>query len=874
MKPTKKSSRRASALQSTLRVTLISLSAALLALPAAPARNQIQQKPSGGGIALQTAHRRAAVSVSSASSKRRTPRKSACIEISASHQRVSGREIAGFSARQMQTGQEENLTPPAGLKPIEEEAWLAMARRQGPSGGMGLESFYPARYGEPFIVKSEGVRVAVRPVGGTDAAARIDNGQVIYHEAYPETDSVHAVGSGRSEEFLFMQSECAPREFAYEISELSAGTRVELINGEVFFTNKSGHGVKIEAPWLVESNGARRTDAVHWELDRAQRGTGPQRLRLVVAAGLRYPVMIDPSWTPTGSMGTARFAHTATLLPNGKVLVAAGTFRLTGAELYDPGTGTWTATGSLNTAHTEHTATLLRNGKVLVAGGFNGSDPTNIAELYDPGTGTWTATGSMGTARERHTATLLPNGKVLVAGGHNNNGILSSAELYDPGTGTWTATGSMGTDREVHTATLLPNGKVLVAGGYNGSSLSSAELYDPGTGTWTATGSMGTARDRHTATLLPNGKVLVAGGAGSGGDLSSAELYDPASGTWTATGSMGNAREDHTATLLPNGKVLVAGGADSSGSLSSAELYDPGTGTWTATGSLNDAREDHTATLLPNGKVLVAGGFGTSSILSSAELYDPASGTWTATGSMGTARERHTATLLPNGKVLVAGGSDSSGSLSSAELYDPAAATWTTTGSLGSARYFHTATLLPNGKVLVAGGVGGGSSAELYDPGLGFDSSWQPLLTTVSPPILPSGSELTASGSRFKGISEASGGNDFQNSSSNYPIVQLLSLANEQTLFLLVDVTTGWSDTSFTSTPITLMTSNSSGFPIGYALVTVFTNGIPSQSMFVLASNASPTPTPTATATPTPTATPPPRPIPTPRPRPTPPPRP
>src|SRR5262249_43181136 len=121
MKPTKKSSRRASALQSTLRVTLISLSAALLALPAAPARNQIQQKPSGGGIALQTAHRRAAVSVSSASSKRRTPRKSACIEISASHQRVSGREIAGFSARQMQTGQEENLTPPAGLKPIEEE---------------------------------------------------------------------------------------------------------------------------------------------------------------------------------------------------------------------------------------------------------------------------------------------------------------------------------------------------------------------------------------------------------------------------------------------------------------------------------------------------------------------------------------------------------------------------------------------------------------------------------------------------------------------------------------------------------------------------------------------------------------------------------
>jgi hypothetical protein len=87
---------------------------------------------------------------------------------------------------------------------------------------------------------------------------------------------------------------------------------------------------------------------------------------------------------------------------------------------------------------------------------------------------------------------------------------------------------------------------------------------------------------------------------------------------------------------------------------------------------------------------------------------------------------------------------------------------------------------------------------------------------------------LTASGSRFKGISEASGGNS-QTSPSNYPLVQLLSLTNEQTLFLLADATTGWSDTSFSSAPITLMTSSSSGFPIGYALVTVFTNGIPSR---------------------------------------------
>ena len=144
---------------------------------------------------------------------------------------------------------------------------------------MGLESFYPARYDAPFVAEGGGVRVAVRPVGGSDVTAQIDNGQVIYREAYLETDSVHVVGAERSEEFLFLQSECAPHEFAYEISELSAGTRVELVNGEVLFTNKAGQGVKIEAPWLIEANGARRNDGVHWELDAAQRGSPASDVR-------------------------------------------------------------------------------------------------------------------------------------------------------------------------------------------------------------------------------------------------------------------------------------------------------------------------------------------------------------------------------------------------------------------------------------------------------------------------------------------------------------------------------------------------------------------------------------------------------------------
>jgi hypothetical protein len=290
--------------------------------------------------------------------------------------------------------------------------------------------------------------------------------------------------------------------------------------------------------------------------------------------------------------------------------------------------------------------------------------------------------------------------------------------------------------------------------------------------------------------------------------------------------------------LLPNGKVLVVGGSGTSGDLTNAELYDPASGTWTTTGSLNTARYEHTATLLPNGEVLVVGGYNNGP-LNSSELFNPASGSWTATGSLATAHTRHTATLLSNGKVLVAGGRDSSNNPSaSAELYDPASGTWTATGGLNTARYYHTATLLPNSKMLVAGGDdnsgNASASAELYDVGLGFvRPDWQPQITAETSSTTISGSSLILTGSRFQGISQASGGN-FQDSSTNYPLVQLRNIDNSQVAFLPVDPTAGWSDTSFTSIPV-------NNFPPGPALVTVFTNGIPSDSKYLIVNPLTPT---------------------------------
>jgi galactose oxidase-like protein len=265
--------------------------------------------------------------------------------------------------------------------------------------------------------------------------------------------------------------------------------------------------------------------------------------------------LYDPStrtWTATGNMMEARSDFSATLLASGKVLVAGGHITVGGgevqvsrsAELYDPETGNWSGAGEMVTPRTSHTATLLPDGTVLLAGSADFGQVALLpsAELYDPVSGAWTATGNMVEVRFGHSATLLDDGTVFVAGGASatSGHVTGSAELYDPALASWTATTSMPEANFLPAvggpATLLSNGRVLFPGGIvssNGDSfVRSSWLFDPDTASWTETVGMPAARTGTTATLLLDGGVLTAGGLSDPATVSaSAELYDPGSGS-------------------------------------------------------------------------------------------------------------------------------------------------------------------------------------------------------------------------------------------------------------------------------------------------------------------------------------------------------
>ncbi len=335
----------------------------------------------------------------------------------------------------------------------------------------------------------------------------------------------------------------------------------------------------------------------------------------------RGPVLVDPVWVPAGSMSQTRWNHTATALADGRVLAAGGeegfndNVLLASAELWDPKTKTWSATAPMPTPHELHTATLLKDGRVLVAG-FKPS------AIFDPSVEKWTAASLMQKQRNEHGAALLPDGTVLVAGGESGPG---SAERYDPAANSWSSTAPPMTPfLYATTVNVLSDGRAFVSLGPN---LYKAGIYDPSKDSWQFTPDATHSRSYHTSALLPSGRVLFAGGTGQpDGITKSAEIYDPVANSWTSAPDMSVKRDSLRSATLPGGKIIIVGGENGVFDWSSTEIYDETTNSWKAGPTMITARSHFGLAPIGGGELLVAGGLSGIGTTAASELFSEKKG--------------------------------------------------------------------------------------------------------------------------------------------------------------------------------------------------------------------------------------------------------
>ncbi len=412
--------------------------------------------------------------------------------------------------------------------------------------------------------------------------------------------------------------------------------------------------------------------------------------QVLVAGGLDvHAVAATELYTPgsgfrdIGNLVTPRFYSAAVGLRTGQVLYLGGfdTSEITvlkQAELYDP---FWAGVGPMHEGRQDHSATLLQDGRVLLAGGGDGGSGTrSTAELFDPATGTFTSVG-MVEARSKHAAAMLGNGAVLLAGGQNTGTqFLASAEVFDPTAGSFSRTASLSSPRLGHTATALADGRVMIAGGFGPTVWASTEIYSlnagPSQGTFAAGPAMTRDRLGHASVRLDNGHVLSTGGWSSvaGGITYAIEEFDPAGGAfslWSNSSWFVTNRRDHTIAALPGqSRALVAGGLTSGLSpTTSFEVIPQG-----GEGRMLTPRTLHamTPTRTSPTTFWVIGGLPAFSgpPTAAVEKIDAADlSVTTAMPELATGRAHHTATLLPDGRVLVAGGQRSmDGATATAEI--------------------------------------------------------------------------------------------------------------------------------------------------------------------------------------------------------------
>lgn len=494
-----------------------------------------------------------------------------------------------------------------------------------PRGAVHAE--LPRDGSHPIVLRSQGFELRVKQLG-VDSEGVLAKRAVAYRRA--GGTSYWTVSAEGAEEWLDLSAEHVRSDLPVASWEIEGGVLRQHEDLIEVLDAKGRARMRVTAP--VAYGKDNREIATRLE------GQGTTLALYVDADG--EDVLVDPHWTDARKMTTARVQHTMTLLSSGKVLVVGGksttsdATALDTAEIYDPTVNTWTRTSSGLTARRAHTATLLENGKVLVVGGFptfpsgTGAATTSV-QIYDPNGDSWSNVKELSAGRGGHGSVWLSNDRVMVAGGMSGNTgasvRLTAVETYNPATNSWSSMGTnLATGRRFPTMMQVADGTVVIAGGDTSSSPPTATVdrYS-GTSRLSNTNSMLAGRSGHSAILLKSGKILVTNGAVAGNSSAFGEVFTPPN-TWTKTGDMVAARTNAGAVLLDDDKVLVIGGGSGTVALSSGEVYDPDSNGWTTfDAALKTARRGLKAVKLQDGRVLVAGGEDDAGVpLDSVEILD------------------------------------------------------------------------------------------------------------------------------------------------------------------------------------------------------------------------------------------------------------
>jgi hypothetical protein len=353
------------------------------------------------------------------------------------------------------------------------------------------------------------------------------------------------------------------------------------------------------------------------------------------------------------ALGLARVGHTVTALQGGTVLISGGVVvapdgmatATPTTEVFSPVTGGFVTGPQMQWSRTGHTATLLADGRVLVAGGAQTMDTGEMdalffAQLFAADGASIERTLQMKTSRMDHTATLLGDGRVLLIGGRVGSTSLTSTEIYDPANGSGLLGPTLKVARAFHAAVRIGERSVLVIGGRGGGQvLDSIELVQVDQALSEEVATLTFARSHAVAAAVDAASVVVAGGLGNvpvapalGLGLGSVELIKVTAGAVSAVLPCGQ-------TLLqPRGgaamarlgeRLLLAGGVDADGVLlSDAEILavdDPDAcllSLSASEGQMAQARAFGVATELPGSPdVLVVGGQSSGGASAVGELY-------------------------------------------------------------------------------------------------------------------------------------------------------------------------------------------------------------------------------------------------------------